>query len=168
MVSNRACFGKCVMQCRINLQVCLVTRAARGTLAHISCVSLGRFQHFCLGEHQELNISAVPIRFLWNTKVFPCRPATGACLVSTRHWILQQPFLHLHLGAHPTGCFWMNKHLQIAFTGRKKLRVFQLPASLVTFWAIRLIPQLHTLWCSCSGVKVLFLKKAFLAKYSWS
>lgn len=49
MVNNRACFGKCVMQCHINLQVCLVTRAARGAPAHISsCVSLGRFQHCAL------------------------------------------------------------------------------------------------------------------------
>lgn len=49
VVNNRACFGKCVMQCPIDLQVCLVTRAARRTLAHISsCVSLGRFQHCAL------------------------------------------------------------------------------------------------------------------------
>lgn len=49
MGNKRACFGKCVMQCHINLQVCLVTRAARGTLAHISsCASLDRFQHCAL------------------------------------------------------------------------------------------------------------------------
>lgn len=78
----------------------------------------------------ELNIAAVSIRFLWNTKPFPCRPVTGACPVPGRHWCLQHPFLHLWLWAHPTRCLWMKKHSQIALTHYRKPQGFPAPCKL--------------------------------------
>lgn len=49
----------------------------------------------------------------------------------------------------------------------KKTQHFPAPCKLGYLLGHYFKPQLHSLWCLCSSVKVLSLKKAFLSEYSW-